>query len=194
MIFKNDIAKEEVNELPKAVFNGEIFVITSEEELTKHLPVLAKEKVIGFDTETKPAFKKGQVNGIALLQLATHEIALLIKIKEVGMPKELTKILENPSILKIGAAIRDDNRGLQKVAKFKPAGFIDLQNIVSEYGIECLSVRKMAAIVLGKKVSKSQQLSNWESPIYTEAQQQYAAIDAWACREIFIKLLESKAK
>lgn len=194
MIFRNDITKEEVNELPKAVYSGKIIVITSQEELIEHLPTLTRENIIGFDTETKPTFKKGQVHGIALLQLATHEIALLIKIKEVGIPKELIKVLENPSILKIGAAIRDDNRGLQKAAKFTPAGFIDLQNIVSEYGIECLSVRKMAAIVLGIKVSKSQQLSNWDAPTYTEAQEQYAAIDAWACREIFMKLRASKAK
>ncbi len=194
MVFKDDITKEEVNLLPKAVYSGDIFVINSEDELLKHLPRLAKERIIGFDTETKPNFKKGQANGIALLQLATPEIALLIKVKEVGLPKELVNILEDKSILKIGAAIRDDNRGLQKVGRFMPAGFIDLQGIVAEYGIESLSVRKMAAIVLGLKVSKSQQLSNWDSPVYTEAQQQYAAIDAWVCREIYIKLITNRVK
>ncbi|MDX9848202.1 MAG: 3'-5' exonuclease [Tenuifilaceae bacterium] len=194
MVFKDDITKEEVNQLPKAVYSGDIFVINSEDELIKHLPRLAKERIIGFDTETKPNFKKGQSNGIALLQLATPEIALLVKVKEVGLPKELVRVLEDRTILKIGAAIRDDNRGLQKVAKFMPAGFIDLQSIVAEYGIESLSVRKMAAIVLGLKVSKSQQLSNWDAPTYTEAQQQYAAIDAWVCREIYLKLIKSKVK
>ncbi|NHB68664.1 3'-5' exonuclease [Perlabentimonas gracilis] len=194
MVFKDDITKEEVNQLPKAVYSGDIFVINSEDELLKQLPRLAKERIIGFDTETKPNFKKGQSNGIALLQLATPEIALLIKVKETGLPKDLVKILEDKSILKIGAAIRDDNRGLQKVGRFMPAGFIDLQSIVSEYGIESLSVRKMAAIVLGLKVSKSQQLSNWDAPAYTEAQQQYAAIDAWVCREIYIKLITNRVK
>lgn len=193
MVFKDDITKEEVNQLPKAVYSGDIFVINSEDELLKQLPRLAKERIIGFDTETKPNFKKGQSNGIALLQLATPEITLLVKVKEVGLPKELVKILEDKSILKIGAAIRDDNRGLQKLAKFTPAGFIDLQSIVSQYGIESLSVRKMAAIVLGLKVCKSQQLSNWEATDYTDSQQQYAAIDAWACREIYLKLITSKA-
>jgi ribonuclease D len=194
MVFNDDITKDEVNQLPKAVYDGDIFVINSEDELLKLLPRLAKEPIIGFDTETKPNFKKGQSNGIALLQLATPEIALLVKVKEVGLPKDLVKLLEDKSILKIGAAIRDDNRGLQKVAKFTPAGFIDLQSIVAEYGIESLSVRKLAAIVLGIKVSKSQQLSNWDAPSYTEAQQQYAAIDAWVCREIYIKLITSKVK
>ncbi|MDY0254210.1 MAG: 3'-5' exonuclease [Tenuifilaceae bacterium] len=194
MVFKDDITKEEINQLPKAVYSGDIFVISSEDELLKHLPRLARERTIGFDTETKPNFKKGQMNGIALLQLATPDLALLIKVKEVGLPKELIKILEDPTILKIGAAIRDDNRGLQKLGKFTPSGFIDLQNVVSEYGIASLSVRKMAAIVLGIKVSKSQQLSNWEATDYTEAQQQYAAIDAWACREIYLKLITSKVK
>ena len=194
MIFKNEISKEEVNELPKAVFNGDIFVISTEAELQKYLPRLIKDSIIGFDTETKPAFKKGQLNGIALLQLATPDIALLIKVKEVGLPAELLKILESPKILKIGAAIRDDNRGLQKVTRFTPAGFVDLQSIVADYGIESLSVRKLAAIVLGQKVSKSQQLSNWDAPEYTEAQQQYAAIDAWVCHEIYLKLLTSRIK
>jgi ribonuclease D len=194
MVFNDDITKEEINQLPKAVYSGDIFVISSEDELLMHLPRLAKERIIGFDTETKPNFKKGQMNGIALLQLATPDLALLIKVKQVGLPKELIRILEDPTILKIGAAIRDDNRGLQKLGKFTPSGFIDLQNVVSEYGIESLSVRKMAAIVLGIKVSKSQQLSNWEATDYTEAQQQYAAIDAWACREIYLKLISSKVK
>lgn len=194
MVFKNEISKEEVNELPKAVFNGDIFVVSTEVELQKHLPRLIKDNIIGFDTETKPTFKKGQLNGIALLQLATPDIALLIKVKEVGLPVDLIKVLESPRILKIGAAIRDDNRGLQKLVRFTPAGFIDLQSIVSDFGIDSLSVRNLAAIVLGQKVSKSQQLSNWDAPVYTDAQQQYAAIDAWVCREIYLKLLKNRIK
>lgn len=193
-MFENTITKEEIAQLPKAVYSGNIKVVSSLQELNQWLPVLLKEAVIGFDTETRPSFKKGHLNGIALLQLATHEIALLIRLKEVGLPSELIDILENPKILKIGAAIRDDIKSLKKLNGFTPDGFIDLQSIVSEYGIESLSVRKLAAIVLGQKVSKSQQLSNWESNTLTDAQQQYAAIDAWICRQIYLKLITSKIK
>ncbi len=193
-MFADSISKEEIAELPKVVFKGKIHVINSEEGLNKWLPILLKEKLIGFDTETKPSFKKGELNSIGLLQLATSDIALLIRVKELGLPKQLVDILESPKTLKIGAAIRDDIKSLQKIKRFTPGGFIDLQSVVPEYGIESFSVRKMAAIVLGQKVSKSQQLSNWDAPILSEAQQQYAAIDAWACREIYQKLITSKAK
>jgi ribonuclease D len=193
-MFADSISKDEITLLPKAVYNGIIQVVNTEEELKRWLPVLLKQKLIGFDTETKPTFKKGDLNTIALLQLATADIALLIRVKELGLPNQLIKVLESPTIIKIGAAIRDDIKSLLKIKKFNPEGFIDLQSVVPEYGIESLSVRKMAAIVLGKKVSKSQQLSNWDSPSLTEAQQQYAAIDAWACSEIYQKLITSKTK
>jgi ribonuclease D len=192
-MFPEDISKETVSQLPKAVYNGQIVVVQTPEELSQWLPVLTNSNILGFDTETKPTFRKGELNGIALLQLATNELALLIKVKEVGLPNDLIALLENPKILKIGAAIRDDIKSLQKIKRFVPNGFIDLQSIVQQYGISSLSVRKMTAIVLGCKVSKSQQLSNWDAPVYTEAQQQYAAIDAWACKEVYIKLITSKA-
>ncbi len=186
--FLNTISNEEVAALPKLEFTGEIVVISSEEELIRWLPRLVTVSVLGFDTETKPTFRKGELNSIALLQLANSHLALLIRLKHTGITKPLISLLQNASILKIGAAIRDDLKALQKVKAFTPQGFIDLQNIVADYGIGELGVRKMAAIVLGKKVSKSQQLSNWNAPILSDAQQQYAAIDAWACREIYMKL------
>jgi ribonuclease D len=190
--FSNNISKEEVTALPKVEFSGKIVVVSSEEELNHWLPELVSEKIIGFDTETKPTFRKGELNSIALLQLSNSNLALLIRLMHTGIPKPLFNFLQDPKILKIGAAIRDDLKSLQKIKKFKPEGFIDLQSIVPQYGIEELSVRKMAAIVLGKKVSKSQQLSNWNAPTLSEAQQQYAAIDAWVCREIYSNLITSK--
>lgn len=178
--------------LPKVEFSGKIVVVSSEKELELWLPQLIFEKILGFDTETKPTFRKGELNSIALLQLSNSSLALLIRLQHTGIPKPLLNFLQDPTILKIGAAIRDDLKSLQKIKKFTPEGFIDLQSIVPQYGIEELSVRKMAAIVLGKKVSKSQQLSNWNAPTLSEAQQQYAAIDAWVCREIYNKLITSK--
>jgi ribonuclease D len=193
-MFPEDISKESVSLLPKAVYNGRIVVVQTIEELNQWLPLLTNDYILGFDTETRPTFKKGELNGIALLQLANNELSLLIKVKEVGMPDILAQVLENPKILKIGAAIRDDIKSLLKIRKFIPNGFIDLQTIVPQYGINSLSVRKMAGIVLGFKVSKSQQLSNWDAPTLSEAQQQYAAIDAWACKQIYQKLITSKLK
>ncbi|HOP05035.1 MAG TPA: 3'-5' exonuclease [Tenuifilaceae bacterium] len=191
-MYADSIDNESVAQLPRIFYEGQIVVINSEDEIRRWLPELLKEKIIGFDTETKPSFKKGESNSIALLQLATEKLALLIRVKHTGFPKELIKLVENPQILKIGAAIHDDLKSMSKIAKFKHEGFIDLQQVVPNYGIENLSVRKMAAIVLGKKVSKSQQLSNWDAPSLSEAQQQYAAIDAWVCREIYLKLITSK--
>lgn len=191
-MYADSIDNESVAQLPRIFFEGQIVVINSEDEVKKWLPELLRDRIIGFDTETKPSFRKGESNSISLLQLATKNLALLIRLKSTGFPKELIKFIENPQILKIGAAIHDDLKSMAKIAKFKPNGFIDLQQIVPEYGIENLSVRKMAAIVLEKKVSKSQQLSNWDAPTLSEAQQQYAAIDAWVCREIYLKLITSK--
>lgn len=193
-MYPEDISKEEVAQLPKLAFGGEIVVVQTQAELNQWLPVLIQEKILGFDTETKPNFKKGEFNGIALLQLSSSKLALIIRMKEIGLPNELQNLLENPSILKIGAAIRDDLKALQKIRNFIPGGFIELQSVVPQYGIASLSVRKLSAIVLGHKVSKTQQLSNWESPTLTEAQKQYAATDAWACREIYLKLITSKVK
>ncbi|MDD2278225.1 MAG: 3'-5' exonuclease domain-containing protein 2 [Bacteroidales bacterium] len=189
MIYPETISNEDLAQLEKAVYHGKIVVVRDEETLNTWLPMLQNDSIVGFDTETKPSFKKGEVNGIALLQLATSKVALLIKIKDVGLPKNLIDFLKNPNILKVGAAIRDDIKLLTKTKRFIPAGFIDLQNMVPNYGITSVSVRKMSGIVLGLKVSKSQQLSNWDLPNLSEAQQQYAAIDAWACQQIYLKLI-----
>lgn len=189
MIYPETISNEDLAQLEKAVYHGKIVVVRDEETLNTWLPMLQNDSIVGFDTETKPSFKKGEVNGIALLQLATSKVALLIKIKDVGLPKNLIDFLKNPNILKVGAAIRDDIKLLTKIKRFIPAGFIDLQNMVPNYGITSVSVRKMSGIVLGLKVSKSQQLSNWDLPNLSEAQQQYAAIDAWACQQIYLKLI-----
>lgn len=187
-MFASNIDNEGIVNLPRQNFPGDAYVISNEEELSKWIDILSQSKIIGFDTESKPSFKKGKNNGIALLQLSTQNIALIIRVKEMGIPKELIKILENPKIIKVGAAIRDDLKGLKCIKNFTPKGFVDLQLIASNYKIEVQSVRKLAAIVLGVRVSKSQQLSNWEAPQLTLAQIDYAATDAWVCREIFIIL------
>ena len=118
--------------------------------------------------------------------------AYLFRLKKCGLPRSLAAVLANPSVVKVGAATLDDVRGLQKITKFSPKGFVDLQNMVWEYGIRDKSVKKMAAIILGVKISKAQQLSNWEAENLSEGQQRYAATDAWICREMYLRLLGSE--
>ena len=151
--------------------------------------------ILGVDTETKPCFTPRTPNpGVALLQLSGGGKAFLFRIKSLGMQRALCNILANPDIVKVGAATTDDVRGLQRYAKFKPASFVDLQKIVPEWGIRDKSVKKMAAIILGVKVSKTQQLSNWEADTLSDPQMKYAATDAWICREMYLKLKNTELK
>lgn len=187
-MFAPNIDNDEIVKLPRLSFAGEAFVISTEEELWDKIKLFSTSSILGFDTESKPSFKKGRNNGIALVQLSDEKTALIIRVKEVGLPNELVAILENEKIVKVGAAIRDDLKGLKSIRNFNPKGFVDLQQIAGNYNIEGQSVRKLAAIVLGVRVSKSQQLSNWEAESLSFAQIDYAATDAWVCREIYLKL------
>ena len=194
-MFQITISPEEIGKLELASFPGEIHVIdTLEEEYGKAISYLKQQKIIGFDTETRPTFSPDQrSNGTALLQLSGAEKAYLFRIKKMGaIPRRLCAILANPNIVKVGAAIHDDVRGLQKFAGFQPQNFIDLQKIAWEYGIRDKSVKKMTAIILGFKISKAQQLSNWEAENLSESQQKYAATDAWVCREMYLRLMRSE--
>ena len=190
-MFQITISPEEIGRLDLASFPGEICVIDSlGEDFGKAINYLKRQKIIGFDTETRPTFTPDQPsNGTALLQLSGAEKAFLFRIKQMGgIPRRLCAILANPQIVKVGAAIHDDVRGLQKFAGFQPQNFVDLQKIVWEYGIRDKSVKKMTAIILGFKISKAQQLSNWEAEKLSESQQRYAATDAWVCREMYMRL------
>ena len=194
-MFQITISPEEIGRLELASFPGEIHVIESmEEEFGQAISYLKRQKVIGFDTETRPTFSPDQrSNGTALLQLSGAEKAYLFRIKKMGaIPRRLCAILANPNIVKVGAAIHDDVRGLQKFAGFQPQNFVDLQKMVWEYGIRDKSVKKMTAIILGFKISKAQQLSNWEAETLSESQQKYAATDAWVCREMYLRLQRSE--
>lgn len=183
--FKPDISKEELLLLPTCVFEGEIIVIDSYSNLHLLSEAVAHTKILGFDTETKPNFKKGALNPVALLQLATLDTSFLIRINHIKLPKPIVEILESPNILKIGVAIRDDIKALQKISTFQPNSFLDLQKYVKDFGIEANSIKKIAGIVLQSRVSKSQQLSDWEVPNLTDAQKKYAATDAWVCHRIY---------
>ncbi|HEY5510196.1 MAG TPA: 3'-5' exonuclease [Prolixibacteraceae bacterium] len=188
--FKKSITDEELAELPLTFFEGKIHLIEKVEQLTDAVSYLKSQPILGFDTETRPSFKKGQNHQVALLQLSTADQAFLIRTNLIGLSPGLIKVLASPSILKIGAAIRDDIKILQKVAPFKPGGFVELQELVKLYGIENFSLKKLAAIVSGVRISKSQRLTNWEAPVLTEQQQIYAATDAWIAYVIYTGLTQ----
>lgn len=187
------ISHEEVDALQTASFKGEITVIDSENEDYKEaIEYLSRQRVIGFDTETRPTFQaNAKRNGVALLQLSGSDRAYIFRLHSLGLTDDLCNILSAKGITKVGAAIHDDIRGLQHYRKFIAKGFIDLQIVGENWGIKEKSVKKMAAIILGFKISKSQQLSNWEAQELTQAQIQYAAIDAWACQKMYLKLLST---
>ncbi len=186
--FRRTISNEETNLLPRASFAGRIEIIDSEKGLDEACNYLLLQKVIGFDTETKPAFTAGVVNKVALLQLSSPDRCFLFRLCKMRLDKALIKILESRHIIKVGVGVLNDLRGLQSLRHFKADGFIDLQNMVGRWGIEEKSLRKISSVVLGTAVSKAQRLSNWEAAGLTDAQAAYAATDAWVCLEIYNKL------
>ncbi len=193
-MFKEAITPEELQKLEYASFPGKIYVIDSVgAEFNRAVNYLRTQKIIGFDTETRPCFGPNQPRyDVSLLQLSGPGKAFLFRINRTGMHRRLCNLLSDKRIIKVGAAIHDDIRGLQKHNDFKAGGFVDLQKIVCEYGIRDKSVKKMAAIILGFRISKTQQLSNWEADRLSEAQEMYAATDAWVCREMYVKLMQSE--
>ena len=187
-MYRENISNEEVNALPVGAFGGPIVIVDTSEAITQACEYLSSQEFIGFDTETRPSFTKGVSNKVSLLQLSSGEKAFLFRLNKIALERPILRLLESRTTIKIGAAIRDDIRGLQQLRQFNARGFIDLQSLVGKYGIAELSVRKMAAITLGVKISKAQRLSNWEAASLTPAQQIYAATDAWISREIYLKL------
>ncbi len=183
------IPKDVLNELPIRSFEGEIFFIDNEKDFNKVLPFLRDAEILGFDTETRPAFKKGITYNVALLQLATSDKAFLFKLDKLGLPNELVNILEDKNIAKAGVAIHDDLKALQKLRKFIPEAFVELQTFSDQFKIEDNGLKNLSGNLLGFRISKSAKLTDWSNDIYTEAQLKYAATDAWVSYEIYLKLL-----
>ena len=192
-MYQESIKPEEIEPLELAVFPGRITVITERgEEYDRAVKHLAEQRFIGFDTETKPVFQPHQPRcHTALLQLSSETEAFLFRLHSLGIPDDLAAIMADPHITKIGAAVLDDIHGLQHYNRIQAGRFMDLQQFGDNYGIKDKSVRKMAAIILGLKVSKAQQCSNWEAAELSPAQQQYAATDAWICLKMYKALLAS---
>ncbi len=181
------ITDEEIKQLPRKEFDGEIFLIDSFNKLQQAMPLLEEADILGFDTETRPSFKKGKNYEVSLLQLATGQRAFLFRLNHIGLPKALRNVLENSGIQKIGLALRDDVSGLQRLAHFKPAGFVDLQDLANHHEVPHNGLKKLAAKFLGIRISKarSKRLSNWEAESLGPKQVRYAATDAWVCYELY---------
>jgi ribonuclease D len=183
------ITIEEIQEYDLSWFKGEIVVVDNPAVFNRIIKQLREEKILGFDTETRPTFRKGRKNKVSLIQLASGDLACLFRINKIGLPVELLKILANPGVTKVGVAIHDDIRFLKKVRKFNPEGFVDLQGFVKDFGIKCSGLKKLTAIVLGFRISKRQQVTDWEAEELSDPQKIYAATDAWVCRAIYKKLI-----
>jgi len=187
-MYKENITVEELAEHELSWFKGEIVLVDNLKTFFEVFPRLLGSDLLGFDTETRPTFKKGKKNAVSLIQLSTGDLACLFRINKIGIPDELIKLLSDPSVIKAGVAVHDDIRFLSGVRKFSPEGFIDLQNFVKDFGIQSSGLKKLAAIVLGFRISKRQQVTDWEAEQLTEAQEIYAATDAWVCHQIYRKL------
>jgi len=193
-IFSNTITVDEISQLPRKQFEGKIFVADTMSGMHEILKMIHGKTLLGFDTETKPAFKKGQKHKAALLQLADEDACFIFRLNKIGLPNELISLLSDKTITKIGLAVKDDFNALSKFKNIVPAGFIDLQKYIEDFGVEDKSLKKLAAIVLGIRISKSQQTSNWENQNLTESQLIYASTDAWICLKIYKRLKEIEMK
>ena len=191
-IYSANIEKSEIAGMPTVAFEGRIITIDTAEETDKAVKALSGERLLGIDTETRPSFRKGVQHEVSLIQLSTADTCFLIRLNRTGMPDSLIALLENKEITKVGLSLHDDYQALCRRRKFKAGGFPDLQQHVVNYGIEEKSLQKIFAIVFGQRISKSQQLTNWENDVLTDKQKLYAATDAWACLEIYNRLEKTK--
>lgn len=186
--YQENISVDELAECELSWFKGEIVLVEDIKTFYEVFPRLLDSDLLGFDTETKPSFKKGKKNNVSLIQLSNDNLACLFRINKIGFPQELINLLSDPSVIKAGVAVHDDIRYLKGVKKFTPDGFIDLQSFVRDYGIQSSGLKKLSAIVLGFRISKRQQVTDWEADQLSEPQLVYAATDAWVCHQIYKKL------
>lgn len=185
------ISKEELSELDAEEFKGRIVLVQTVATAIKAIRFLMEQPIVGFDTETRPSFKKGQIHKVALIQLSTPDTCFLIRLNRLGIFPELKEFLESDSVKKIGLSTKDDFNALNRLSPIEPKGFVELQQLVKTCGIGEASLTKIYALLFGKRISKGQRLTNWEAVELTDAQQRYAALDAWACLRIYNHIINS---
>lgn len=186
------ISKDTLATLPAAEYEAKVILVDKPEMVDSAIEELRKSPVIGFDTETRPCFRKGQQFKVALVQLSTKDTCYLFRTNLIGFPEALVRLLEDPDKLKVGLSIHDDFHNIRKSTEIEPEGFLDLQNYVKDFKIADISLSRVYGILFGKRISKGQRLTNWEAPQLTEPQQHYAALDALACISIYEFLKEGK--
>lgn len=186
--YEHTITKELIAGLPVEQFPGRIIVLTTEKEANKAIDYLLKFPLVGFDTETRPSFKKGQTNKVSLLQVSTDDTCFLFRLNYMGFPSSVCEFFASKDVMKVGLSLRDDFNALRKRANIHPENYVDLQSVVGGFGIEDVSLQKIYAILFQKKISKGQRLTNWEADVLTDSQKKYAALDAWACLQIYKEL------
>lgn len=191
-IYIHHINKDLIQWMPLARFEGEVIIVDTPEKVPEAVAYLNRQEILGVDTEARPSFTRGVHYPTALVQIATEERCYLFRLTHVGMPQALADLFANPAIRKVGLAFKDDINGLRRRRDFKPANCIDLQSIAGKYGIMDLGLQKMFAICFGKKISKAQQLTNWENSVLTPEQARYASTDAWATLLIYKDLINTK--
>lgn len=191
-IIQDKYDKRCLNALPQVHFEGRIIVIFTERDADNAVRYLMQQDLLGFDTETKPSFKKGKTHSVALLQVATHDTCFLFRLNRTGLTDSIVSLLEDKHITKVGLSLKDDMRMLGKLRVFTPGTFVELQEVVKDVGIKDNSLQKIYANLFGGKISKGQQLSNWEADVLNEAQQRYAATDAWTCIQIYEEVARMK--
>lgn len=181
--------KLKIQTLPRVVFEGRIVVVLTAAEAEKAVDYLLTQPILGVDTETRPSFRKGRVNQVALLQVATHEVCFLFRLNLIGMASAVIRLLEDTNVPKIGLSLHDDLMMLERRGSFKRGNFIDLQQKVKEIGVEDMSLQKLFANFFGQRITKREQLSNWEIDILKDKQKVYAATDAWTCILLYEELM-----
>jgi ribonuclease D len=186
MNFQPSITKEEISGLPVETYLGQIIVVDDLQAVPGAIAHLTSCGPVGFDTETRPNFTKNQHHKIALVQLALADVCYLFRINHLGgFPPQLVDFINDDKVAKVGLSLQDDFHAIRKRVAIEPAGFVDLQKVVPAFGITDISLQKIYAILFGKKISKKSRLSNWDADTLTAAQQQYAALDAWTCLQIY---------
>lgn len=185
--------KKLISSLPLVKFKGKIIVVVSQHEAARAVDYLLSQPILGVDTETRPSFTKGHHHMVSLLQVATHDVCFLFRLNFLGLSPEIKRLLEDTTVPKIGLSWHDDILQLKKRGEFTPGLFVDLQKHVGEIGVEDLSLQKLYANFFGQRISKGQQLSNWECDVLQEKQKVYAATDAWACIMLYEELMRLKS-
>jgi ribonuclease D len=192
--FARRMSKEEINACPMAGWTGPVRVVRTDTELAAAMAGLAGHTLLGFDTETRPAYTRGESYLPSLLQLATAEEVFLFQLKPLGLARPLRELLADPAIIKAGVSLSYDISELNKLARFKAAGFADLGDLAKQADIKNHGLRGLAAVLLGFRISKGAQTSNWAKDLLAPHQILYAATDAWVGRKLYLALARIRAE